>query len=122
MTSAKLALLPDRGVVRLEGADAEKLLQGLVTNDIALLESPRLLFAALLTPQGKILFDFFVTRHDGGYLLETAAANAGPLAKRLMMYRLRSRVDIADASESFRVLAGWGPSPQKPRDDALTDP
>jgi folate-binding protein YgfZ len=108
MTQARTALLADRGVVRVAGGDAEKLLQGLVTNDIALLTSPRALFAALLTPQGKVLFDFFISRHGGDYLLETAAALAPQLAKRLEMYRLRSLVDISDDSTKYRVLAAWG--------------
>jgi hypothetical protein len=108
MTQARTALLADRGVVRVAGGDAEKLLQDLVTNDIVLLTSPRALFAALLTPQGKVLFDFFISRHGGDYLLETAAALAPQLAKRLEMYRLRSLVDISDDSAKYRVLAAWG--------------
>ena len=118
MTTGKIALLADRGVVRVAGGDAEKLLQGLVTNDLAKLTPQRALFAALLTPQGKILFDFFITLHGGAYLLDTAAAHAPQLAKRLEMYRLRSRVDITDDSAKFRVLAAWGDA-----DGAgLTDP
>ena len=95
-------------MVRVAGGDAEKLLQGLVTNDLALLTQARALFAALLTPQGKILFDFLISQHGGAYLLETAAAHAPQLAKRLEMYRLRSRVDISDDSAKYRVLAAWG--------------
>ena len=108
MTPGKIALLADRGVVRVAGGDAEKLLQGLVTGDVARLTSQRALFAALLTPQGKILFDFFMSQHGGAYLFDTAAATAPQLAKRLEMYRLRSRVDISDDSAKFRVLAAWG--------------
>jgi hypothetical protein len=108
MTKAKKALLADRGVVRVAGGDAEKLLQGLVTNDLAVLGNGRTLFAALLTPQGKILFDFLITLDGGAYLLETAAPFAPQLAKRLEMYRLRSRVDISDDSAKYRVLAAWG--------------
>jgi folate-binding protein YgfZ len=108
MTSLRTALLSDRGVVRVAGEDASKLLQGLITNDIALLTPDRALFAALLTPQGKILFDFFIFLHGGAYLLDTAAAHAPQLAKRLAMYRLRSRVDISDDSATYRVLAMWG--------------
>lgn len=107
MTQAKTALLSDRGVVRVDGSDAEKLLQGIVTNDVELGISRRTVFAALLTPQGKILFDFFVARHGGSYLLDTAADKTADLVKRLEMYRLRARVDIADASDRFVVQADW---------------
>jgi hypothetical protein len=71
MTSAKIALLADRGVVRVTGEDAEKLLQGIVSNDLDLLAAQPAIHAALLTPQGKILFDFFVVKTGDGYLLET---------------------------------------------------
>ncbi len=107
MKPAKIALLADRGVVRVAGGDAEKLLQGLLTNDVALLGQERARFAALLTPQGKILFDFLITHQGGAYLLETAAALTPQLVRRLEMYRLRSRVDISDDSAKYRVLAAW---------------
>ena len=70
MTPAKLALLPDRGVVRVAGEDAEKLLQGIITSDMGRLGSQPAIHAALLTPQGKILFDFFVAKAGDGFLLE----------------------------------------------------
>jgi len=111
MTPGKIALLGDRGAVSVRGPDAEKLLQGLLTNDLARLTPQRALFAALLTPQGKILFDFFIFLHGGAYLLDTAAAHAPQLARRLEMYRLRSRVDISDDSATYRVLATWGDAP-----------
>lgn len=107
MTQARTALLPDRGVVRVDGSDAEKFLQGLVTNDVELGTSRRSVFAALLSPQGKILFDFLIARHGGSYLLDTAADKAAELVKRLEMYRLRARVDIADASSKFVVQVDW---------------
>jgi folate-binding protein YgfZ len=111
MTGAKVALLPDRGVVRVAGEDAEKLLQGLVTNDMGLLAAQPAIHAALLTPQGKILFDFFVAKADDGYRLETTKDKAGELAKRLKLYKLRAKVDIGDASEDYRVFVLWGASP-----------
>ena len=111
MTSARIALLADRGVVRVTGEDAEKLLQGIVSNDIDLLASQPAIHAALLTPQGKILFDFFVVKIGGGFLLETARDKAGDLAKRLNLYKLRAKVEIRDASDDYRVSALWGPSP-----------
>jgi hypothetical protein len=112
MTLAKMALLSDRGVVRIAGADASKLLQGTITNDMDLLDGQRAIHAALLTPQGKILFEFLVVKvADDGFLLETAKDQVGSLVKRLITYKLRARVEISDATPEYRVLAVWGGAP-----------
>ena len=111
MTSARIASLADRGVLRVTGADAEKLLQGIVSNDMDRLGSQPAIHTALLTPQGKILFDFFVTRTGDGFLLEVTREKAADLAKRLALYKLRAKVDIQDVSEDYSVLALWGPAP-----------
>lgn len=116
MSAAKIASLPDRGVVSVTGADAEKLLQGLVTNDLAHLEttSDELAFraaaayAGLLSPQGKILFDFFCVRTLDGFVLDVARAKADELVKRLTLYKLRAAVEINNVSELYAVLALWG--------------
>ena len=118
MRSEKIAKLPDRGVVQVMGADAAKLLQGLITNDIASLETKpdELAFeaasahAGLLSPQGKILFDFFCVRTLDGFVLDVAADKAADLAKRLTMYKLRASADIKVVSEDYLVLALWGPN------------
>jgi tRNA-modifying protein YgfZ len=122
MTQANAALLTDRGVVRVSGADAGKLLQGIVTGDIDLLTNQPALHAALLSPQGKILFEFFVVRGAGGFLLETARDQAANLAKRLTMYKLRANVDIVDASADHGVLAGQGAAPQVHETTQFSDP
>jgi tRNA-modifying protein YgfZ len=111
MTSNMMAVLGDRGVVRVAGPDAEKLLQDVITNDLGQLAATPALHAALLTPQGKILFDFFVVKAADGFRLEVAADKTADLVKRLIMYRLRAKVEIADASPGYRVLAVWGASP-----------
>jgi folate-binding protein YgfZ len=103
-----MAWLQDRGVVSVTGADARKLLQGIITNDMDLLEAQPAMLAGLLSPQGKLLFEFLVVRTADGYLLETAREHAAALAKRLAMYRLRSDVRIEDVSEAFVVAAIWG--------------
>jgi tRNA-modifying protein YgfZ len=122
MAPAKMATLPDRGIVRVGGEDAENLLQGIVTNDMGLLTKQPAIHAALLTPQGKILFDFFVVKAPGGFLLETAAQKVAELIKRLQMYRLRAKVEIADASATYRILAIWGAASQRPAAIAFPDP
>ena len=83
MTETQMALLPDRGVVTVTGEDAEKLLQGVITNDMDLLGAQPALHAGLLSPQGKILFEFFVARTPQGFCLETAKSRAAELADRL---------------------------------------
>jgi tRNA-modifying protein YgfZ len=118
MAPARIALLADRGVVRVSGADAGKLLQGIVTNDMDQLASRPAIHAALLTPQGKILFEFFVVRAGDGFLLETAKEKAADLAKRLNLYKLRAKVDIHDVSAGYSVLALWGASSSGPGETA----
>jgi folate-binding protein YgfZ len=112
MSATKIARLADRGVVSVTGSDAEKLLQGLITNDLDRLDAGAAdhtgLHTALLSPQGKILLDFFVVRVADGYLLEVALAKANDLIKRLAMYKLRADVTIADVSSQYTVFAVWG--------------
>jgi folate-binding protein YgfZ len=88
------AHLEDRAVIALAGPDARGLLQGLITNDIARLSAGMALYAALLTPQGKVLFDFLIAEGDGAVLLDCAAEAAPALAKKLNLYRLRAKVEI----------------------------
>lgn len=110
MPSTQIALLADRGVVRVAGADAARLLQGVISNDVDLLDHLAAIHAGLLSPQGKILFEFFVVRSGDAFLLETARDKAADLAKRLLMYRLRAKATIADASGEYRLLVVWGES------------
>jgi tRNA-modifying protein YgfZ len=113
--SRKSASLEDRGVVRVSGADAVSFLQGLLTNDVERLTLGEARYAALLTPQGKILFDMIVVRApdaDGAvFLLDCGAAQAADLAKRLGFYKLRAKVAIADESAGRAVAAFWGDEP-----------
>jgi folate-binding protein YgfZ len=108
MSAARIALLPDRGVVSVKGEDAAKFLQGVITNDMDLLATAPALHAGLLSPQGKILFDFFVYRAPDGYLVETARAMAPDLVRRFAMYKLRAKVAIEDASSNHPVAVLWG--------------
>ena len=83
--------LADRAVVRLSGEDVRGFLQGLVTSDVA---GPLPVWAALLTPQGKCLFDFLIWDDGGDLLLDCEAAGADDLIKRLSIYRLRRPITI----------------------------
>jgi folate-binding protein YgfZ len=115
--SPTAAFLADRGVVRVEGEDAPSFLQGLLTNDVAGLPAGEARYAALLTPQGKILFDFLVLRATGAppaFLLDCPKTLAADLAKRLSIYKLRAKVAIRDASVDFGIVADWGGAPDFP--------
>jgi hypothetical protein len=89
------AFLDDRAVIAISGPEARPFLQGLVTNDVAGGLAPGSgLYTALLSPQGKVLFDFFVTEGDGALLLDVARDSVEALLKRLKMYKLRAKVEI----------------------------
>ena len=87
--------LADRAVLRLSGEDVRGFLQGLVTNDLDLLAPDRPLWAGLLTPQGKALFDFILWADGDDVLVDAEAAQVEALAKRLTLYRLRRPIEIA---------------------------
>ena len=107
-TKARLALLPDRGVVSVTGPDARAFLDNLITNDMVLLDTQEAMHAGLLTPQGKILFAFFVVKTPAGYLLETSLDKTAELAKRLTLYKLRAKVEIKDAVGDVVVAVSLG--------------
>jgi hypothetical protein len=113
------AHLSDRSVLSISGPDARSFLQGLITNDIGKLGADRILYAALLTPQGKILFDFFLHERDSQVLLDCASESAEALEKRLSLYRLRAKVEIAKRGD-LAVMAYWGN--ETPPPEARPDP
>src|SRR4051812_33366970 len=86
--------LIDRALLRLSGEDVRGFLQGLVTNDIALLAPERPLWAGLLTPQGKALFDFILWADGEDVLVDCEGEALGDLARRLTLYRLRRKIGI----------------------------
>ncbi|MBV9332266.1 MAG: folate-binding protein YgfZ [Alphaproteobacteria bacterium] len=98
-----LALLSDRSVIAVFGSDARPFLQGLISNDIEKLATGVGIYAALLTPQGKILFDFFAAEGDGSVLLDCSRTARDALVKRLSMYRLRAKVQI-EPREQLSVI------------------
>ncbi|NKN37957.1 folate-binding protein YgfZ [Agrobacterium sp. a22-2] len=101
------AFLPDRALIRVAGADAEHFLQNLITTDIEAIGQNEAWPGALLTPQGKILFDFLVWRDGNAFLIETTAAAQEALIRRLSMYKLRAAVEIS-VSETQGVIVFWG--------------
>ncbi|MGY5806337.1 CAF17-like 4Fe-4S cluster assembly/insertion protein YgfZ [Rhizobium sp. LEGMi198b] len=109
--------LRDRSFLRVTGAEAEAFLHNLITTDLASLGADEARPGALLTPQGKILFDFMIWRDGPGFLLETDAAQREGLLKRLTMYRLRAPVDFA-VIETEGVTVAWGENAAESRKDS----
>lgn len=87
-------LLDDRAVITLSGPEARDFLQGLVTNDVRRVSPGALRYAALLTPQGKILYDFLLGEWDGALFIDCPRPQRDALARRLSLYKLRAKVDI----------------------------
>ena len=115
-----IALLPDRALVTVTGPDATSLLQGILTCNVETLGEGEARLGALLTPQGKILFDFLISRVANGFRVDVATAKAADLAKRLSLYKLRAQAEIA-ADPTVAVAAAWGGATTSAETAALTD-
>ncbi|MDP9138299.1 MAG: folate-binding protein [Pseudomonadota bacterium] len=114
----KVIHLPERSLIAITGADAGTFLQGLITADINRLQVAAAAYAALLTPQGKMLFDFFVIREaENRYLIDCALAQRDALLKRLQFYKLRAKIDVQvdEQRKIHAVFDGHAPG-------AVTDP
>lgn len=99
--------LSHRSLVRLGGEDRQGFLQGLVSADVPRADGSRALYGAVLTPQGKFLYELFIAAQDDVLWLETDAARRDGLARKLAMYKLRAKVTIA-AADSLHAYALWG--------------
>lgn len=114
--------LPDRALVQIAGPDAETFLQNLVTCDISGLQPGQLSFGALLTPQGKILFEFLIGRDPSGaadgFVADLAADQAADFVKRLTFYKLRAAVTVTQLD----LQVGVDLSEEKAVDGAIADP
>jgi len=128
---AMASTLEGRGIIRVSGPEARSFLQNLVTNNVDRADGKNLVYSALLTPQGKLLFDFFMTADpddESAVLLDCDGARIADLVKRLTMYKLRAKVEIADISTEQAVVAFWnedaapmqeGPGLPDPRLEAM---
>ena len=107
-----VCLLGDRGVIEVAGADATGFLQRLITNSVLDIPKGEGRYAGLLTPQGKLLFDFFVVPlpegPDAGYLIDCAGEQTADLVKRLNLHKMRAKIAIEDRSKKFAVAAIFG--------------
>ena len=109
MSKLSAHLLEQRGLLQVAGADARSFLQGIVSNDVERVTPERAIWAAFLTPQGKYLHDFLIAEGpDAVLLLDCEAERRSDLLKRLKLYKLRSKAQIADWTEDFVCLVFWG--------------
>jgi len=108
MAKPRVSILPDRGVISVHGGDARSFLQGIVSNDADKVTADRAGYGAFLTPQGKYLFDFFMSECDGIVIIETERDRIADFIKRLNLYKLRADVALEDASERYKVLVAFG--------------
>lgn len=115
------ARLSDRGVIEVAGPDAADFLNRLLTNKVPEQPAPQAGYAALLTPQGKVLADMLIVRHPhatDGFLLDCARICIPETLKRFTMYKLRAAITMKDASDHWWVEAGWAePQPFGPHDE-----
>lgn len=108
MSDARYLLLDDRGIIAVRGPDARVFLQGIVSTDVNKVTPDHAGYGAFLTPQGKYLADFFIVATDSGLLLDCERSRIPDFAKRLKLYKLRSKVEIEDESDSWDVAAAFG--------------
>lgn len=107
-----ISAIPNRGILKITGKDRASFLQGLVTNDVGKVSLEQTIYAALLSPQGKFQFDFFIVAHinttgEEEWFLECGGDRAEDLLKRLSLYKLRCDVTIENVSDDFTVWALW---------------
>jgi folate-binding protein YgfZ len=109
MSERQFSLALHRSVIAIGGPDRVEFLQGLISNDTTKVSPGHAIWAALLTPQGRFLNDMFVA--DGGddtLLLETERERAAALARKLSLYKLRSKVTVEDRDKSLEVAVAYG--------------
>jgi hypothetical protein len=116
----RFAELASRALIKVQGPDWRGFLQGLLTQDVESLTASEARFAALLTPQGKLLFDLFLIGREDGCLIDVAADRREALIQRLTIYRLRAKVEIAADDDSVSAL--WPAPGGEPAPGWVTDP
>ena len=105
MNRSSVYILEDRGLLYINGEEAKRFLQNIITNNIENVSEDRSCFSAILTPQGKYLYDFIIIKHKSGYFLDCEKKIIENLYKQLNLYKLRSKVDILNLSNEFVVAA-----------------
>lgn len=110
--------LNNRGIIAITGQDRSNFLQGLITNDLNLIAQKKILYTALLSAQGRYLFDFFIIEKDNLFLLDVNLSQLESLVQRLNLYKLRSQVECVNVSSQYEVVINTEAQPV----GALIDP
>lgn len=122
MSDLSLVKLPLRAQITISGDDRTKFIQGLITQDINLLDTQSLIYSCLLTPQGKFLFDFFIRQDNDKYIIDCEGNERGTsLLQRLSMYKLRSQVELelTNNIDVWQIFNGdYNGDYKDPRNDA----
>ena len=105
MNTQNVYILEDRGILYVNGVDAKEFLQNMISNDVNKINESHSCFAALLSPQGKFLFAFIISKHKSGYFIDCEKSQTEGLFKQLNIYKLRSKVEIMNLSNEFVVAA-----------------
>ena len=105
MNRSSVYILEDRGLLYINGEEAKRFLQNIITNNIEIVSENRSCFSALLTPQGKYLYDFIIIKHKSGFFLDCEKEIIDDLYKQLNLYKLRSKVEILNLSNEFVVAS-----------------
>ena len=108
MSEIAFCKLENRGIFTVSGTDSHSFLQGLISNDIEKVSEIRSIYSAFLTPQGKYLFDFFISQLGDVLFIDCEKDRLPDFMKRLRLYKLRADVQLADRSEDFQAIAIWG--------------
>ncbi len=120
MTKGYYTVLQDRSAIRVSGPEARDFLQNLITQDVAVADANGIAYGALLTPQGKMEYDFFIYAQGDSYFLECESVRAQELSRRLTLFRLRKKVVIE--TSAVKVVAAWGAPLPHVTPQLLADP
>ena len=101
-------VLEKRAILYVSGKDSRSFLQALISNDIMKVTKGLSIFAALLSPQGKYQYDFFISETDGGFFLDCERDRLEMLHKRLQIFKLSSKVSFSEKTSELRIIAVWG--------------
>ena len=103
MKKDEIIILEDRGLISITGDDAKEFLQNIITNDVEKVDQGNSIFSALLSPQGKYLYEFFIISTKTGYFLDCSNKSKDDLINHLSKYKLRSKVEVKDFSSNYVV-------------------
>ena len=97
-------VLDDRGFIQISGDEAKDFLQNIVTNDVEKISKNFTLFSSIFTPQGKYLYEFFISKLENGYLLECEKQAITEVIKIFNFYKLRTKVNLIDVSQNYTSI------------------